>query len=498
MSYSFSDESARFAAPFICKMYFYAPERGTNEIQKKNAGHIGYIGKRQGVDLGEENKAFSQKEFDLSEEIKSWEDDFSHNEGAAGHVKYIDERPRSFGLFSWSDEKPDLKSVQRELLKHKGIVWRSVLSLTEEDAARLGFIERTKWENSLRATVPDVAAKMGIPETNLKWVAAFHKEKGHPHVHLVMWEKKPTRRRGAVHPKLLEDIKRTFAKEIYAEERMQLNQEKTAMRELIRGLGKDELGNIVQVMREMKDIEQQVDLENRFMGLGNVGVTPQLHKDNQLEIVDRIKIIANSLPDHGRIAYQYMPEKVKESVKDVSKWLLQQPAFQDSKRRYYAAVDNLTRQYSFKDNDLEKARGNAEADLEKRLSQIILRAAAELNKMNYLVLSSEITRASIDQSTSGLIENQINDLKVGGKAPILSQKEFHKLNQTLKSIELHPRREHSKSESAELNMNIAKRLWNSVWISLEKERIRSHAQGEIMRQQQMHRLEREAQKDKER
>ncbi|MCE0553156.1 relaxase MobL [Bacillus thuringiensis] len=39
---------------------------------------------------------------------------------------------------------------------------------------------------------------MGITESNLKWIAAFHEEKGHPHVHLMMWEKETKRERGAL------------------------------------------------------------------------------------------------------------------------------------------------------------------------------------------------------------------------------------------------------------------------------------------------------------
>ncbi|MGR4032793.1 conjugal transfer protein, partial [Bacillus sp. ZZQ-131] len=92
---------------------------------------------------------------------------------AAHHTKYAGERPGSHGLFTQnSNEALVLKDVQKELREHDGVVWRMILSLKEEDALNLGFTEKKKWEDLLRSTVPDAAKKMGITESNLKWIAA--------------------------------------------------------------------------------------------------------------------------------------------------------------------------------------------------------------------------------------------------------------------------------------------------------------------------------------
>lgn len=76
-------------------------------------------------------------------------------------MKYADERPGSHGLFSYSDEKPNLQEVQQELMEHKGLVWRMVLSLAEEDAKRLGYTERGKWEDTVRASISDLCGEDG-------------------------------------------------------------------------------------------------------------------------------------------------------------------------------------------------------------------------------------------------------------------------------------------------------------------------------------------------
>ncbi|MFB8378182.1 MobP3 family relaxase [Paenibacillus taichungensis] len=401
--FSFAEEHARFAAPVITKVTFYAPQKGSNINQSKNAAHIGYIGTRTGVDVGEEEKAFNPEDITLKDRVAAWAKGESVvPDTAAWHVKYADERPGSHGLFSSSDESPKLKDVQKELLEHKGIVWRTVVSLKEEDALRLGYTDRGKWEDALRATVPDAAAKMGIPETNLRWVAAFHQEPGHPHVHLVFWEKNPVRRKGVVNPKQLENINRTFAKEIFADERMLMNQEKTAARELIRNLSKDELGNVVNLMREVKDLGHEIETELRSMGSGQVGIAPRLYTNDQKEVMNQIKIIGEMIPDKGRVAYQYMPEDVKQAVQSTTRWFLKRPAFQESLNRYYGAVEGMTRQYSFKDSDIRQAKDNAAADLEKRVSQVVLRAAVESKKKVYTTVDPERAQIVIDQFSKAM------------------------------------------------------------------------------------------------
>ncbi|MGE7828548.1 MobP3 family relaxase [Paenibacillus sp. NPDC093718] len=388
---NYSEEHARFSSPVIFKMRFYVPEKGSKVTQSKNAAHIRYIGTRPGTDLGETDLR-SDRDWDNELDVE-----VPDPGTAAGHVKYADERPGSHGLFSYSDEKPDLQEVQQELMEHKGLVWRMVLSLAEEDAKRLGYTERGKWEDTVRSSISDAAAKMGITETNLKWVAAFHQEQGHPHVHIVMWEKNPIRRRGQVYPKLLEDMKKTFAKEIFAEERMILNQEKTAMRELMRSMSKEDLSNAVQVMRDVREMQKEIDLELNSMGVSKSSLAPKLFLEDRKEIADRIQQIAELLPQKGRIAYKYMPENVKQSVSDTSRWLLNSPSFNHSLSRYYSAVERMTRQYTTKEDDINKAKENAYKDLEKRISQIVLRAAAESKKNVYLRVDPDKAREVIYQ-----------------------------------------------------------------------------------------------------
>lgn len=159
-----------FKAPFYFNIKFYKAE-GDNG--KKNSAHIRYIATRPGVDLG----------YELDKDMELVPDTPEH------HIKYAHERPRSHGLFSSGDGEVDMHAIQKELAEHKGMVWRSIISLHGDDAARLEMESRESWEEVIKQQLPRAAEEMGIQETNLRWVAAFHAEVGHPHAHIVFWEK---------------------------------------------------------------------------------------------------------------------------------------------------------------------------------------------------------------------------------------------------------------------------------------------------------------------
>lgn len=361
-------------APFILKISFKQPGGDNGH---KNAAHIRYIGTRSGVVM-----ETSQKE--LIEPGSSEQ-----------YVQYIDERPNSHGLFGQdSDKIPDPTEVQNELKNHDGIVWRMVLSLREDDAIRLGYTDRADWETMLRATVIDAAGKMGIGATNVRWVAAFHQEQGHPHVHLVLWEKNAQRERGVLSKGEHKDVKRIFVNEIYGEERLLLTQEKTQVRDYLRELSKDTMGDMVKLLRELKLGEEDLELELKAIGDFDIGISPKIQNDQAKYLISKINKLSKMLPDSGRIAYKLMPNEVKAELKDISRWFLEQPHFKPSFEKYLKSVENLTRQYTFKQEDIDKAIEKATEDLVVRLSQVVLKGTVESTKVNlYKVVPDRAKKA---------------------------------------------------------------------------------------------------------
>ncbi len=83
-------------SPFFFKQSFYLP---TETNASKNAANLKYIATRPGADRGDLEPETPEAERDLQE--RSIDDEFGPvNPGtAAGHVKYMSERPGSHGLF---------------------------------------------------------------------------------------------------------------------------------------------------------------------------------------------------------------------------------------------------------------------------------------------------------------------------------------------------------------------------------------------------------------
>lgn len=353
-------------SPFILKASFYKP---TKTNASKNSAHLSYIGTRPGVSLEE-------KENKISELL-------DENESSI-HVQYASERPGSHGLFSQNEfEKVSLTDTQQELKNHDGIVWRMILSLKEEDANEIGFTNREKWEDMLRVSVPNAAREMGIKESNLRWVAAFHEEKGHPHVHLMLWEKEATRKKGALNKVEFKKLKNVFVKEIYQEERMNLSVQKTEERNFIRELSKDIAMDTVQLRKHLGEAYSYLDDE---LLINQSKIPPKMHQHDLKDFYNQLARLSGILPNKGRIAYSYMPETVKREAVKLADWLINRPQFKESLDSYKQAVEKLAKFHLKDPEKISQSVERAITDLKVRVSQVVLKGALEFKRKDYLIL----------------------------------------------------------------------------------------------------------------
>jgi len=140
-------------------------------LNPKRAGrYMNYIATRDGVELLDEN----------ADSI---------------YMRYIATRPRAerhgeHGLFG-AEDTVDLEKTMDELKEHEGNVWTIIYSLRREDAARLGYDNAASWRALLRSKQADFAEAMQIPPSQLRWYAAFHDERDHPHIHMMLWSDDP-------------------------------------------------------------------------------------------------------------------------------------------------------------------------------------------------------------------------------------------------------------------------------------------------------------------
>lgn len=287
----------------------------------------------------------------------------------AGHVRYIaTHRPERDAagrpLFGPDPQNPPLtRATQQEVESHSGPVWRMVLSLREDDAIRWRYTGRQDWEALVRDALPRMAREMGLDPSGIRWVAAFHREPGHPHAHVMLWEVPPRRMTGRLRPPELAAARRAWARAVLAPVRAPLEARKTALRDAIRAAGARSIAEALAVARGLR------------------GRDPMLR-----ELALRIDALARRMPGHGRAALAYLPPDVRDEARRIGDWLLGQPPFAAQVGDYRRVAEEIARLYSPGDpvrtaQMVAQAGDRAAADLRDRVAQAVVRAAAQRNAM---------------------------------------------------------------------------------------------------------------------
>lgn len=199
-------------AKLITKFRYLKPSR-----KRKAGGYATYIATREGVEK-------------LPQEQKTYAD-------------YIATRPRSQGLFSDEGVEINLRQLSRELNSYQGNLWTVILSLSREDAERLDFDTAARWRDFLRSERSEIAEQFHIPQGNLRWYAAFHNEKHHPHVHLMIWSE--DEKEGYLSEKGVEKLRSSFAKSIFAQDWCNIYDRYTEARNALRQESRERMREIV-------------------------------------------------------------------------------------------------------------------------------------------------------------------------------------------------------------------------------------------------------------
>lgn len=350
----------------ICKISHYLPG---DKARSCNRRHIWYIANKPEADRGDEQSLY------VGDEKYRVEPDT-----AAGHVKYAAERPGSSGLFGPDAESPpDWREVARELAHHDLPTWRMIISLREDDAVKLDLTERRDWETAVRRAMEGVVRSMHLDLGRARWVAAYHATQGHPHVHIVVWESphRAARRRGLLEPGERKGVWRAFARELLREERNRRVAEKAAIRDLVRDLAKGDVTRAAELVREVRG---RARLEVQALMGGTPGIPPVLREHQLEELAEKLAALAAAMPGRGRAALAYMPEPVKAQARETADWLLRQPGFARSASRYTELARELASHYAKKPEILDQAAAKAYEDLRDRVAQVVVRAAAALNR----------------------------------------------------------------------------------------------------------------------
>ena len=202
-------------AKLITKFRYLKPSR-----KRKAGGYATYIATREGVEK-------------LPQEQKTYAD-------------YIATRPRSQGLFTDAGKEINLRQLSKELNQYQGNLWTVIISLSREDAERLGFDTATRWRDFLRSERSEIAEQFHIPQGNLRWYAAFHNEKHHPHVHLMVWSE--DEKEGYLSEKGIEKLRSSFAKSIFAQDWCNIYDSYTNARNTLRQESRERMREIIRAI----------------------------------------------------------------------------------------------------------------------------------------------------------------------------------------------------------------------------------------------------------
>ena len=234
-----------------------------------------------------------------------------------GYLEYMAQRPRSHGLFS-ADGPADLEKTMEEINGHTGPVWTFVYSLKREDAHRLGYENSESWRKLLLAHQTELAQAMKISPNNFRWRAAFHDEKHHPHIHMMVWSTEP--KQGFLTEKGIENMRSQLSNEIFRDELLSLYQKKDLSYSQVRDAATEAMGRLI---REME--------------------TGLCHSP---AIAERMETLAGMLENHrGKKVYGYLKKPVKAQVDAIVDELDKVPEVAECYEQWNRLRDELERYY---------------------------------------------------------------------------------------------------------------------------------------------------------
>ena len=110
-------------------------------------------------------------------------------------ASYAANRKGSAGAFTLDKtklDKSDLRKIMKKLRTTHSTVWTGVLSFTPQLAKQF-CNSKEQAQTIIKENLPKLFEKSNLDFENIDVFGAYHVNTQHPHIHLVFWEKQPTR-----------------------------------------------------------------------------------------------------------------------------------------------------------------------------------------------------------------------------------------------------------------------------------------------------------------
>lgn len=296
-----------------------------------------------------------QNQGTASDFISRFMEDYAYEiSGRKAYADYIATRPRaerfgSHGLFTDDGVQVQLSKVTEELDKHKENIWTAIISIRREDAQRLGFNTGARWRDMLRTQTEALAKNLKIPMENLRCYAAFHNESHHPHVHLIAYS--TVENEGYLTQKGVENLRSSFAKDIFQQDLMSVYEKQTEHRNNLRAEAKDIVEDLVENIN--CEIYVSASIQHKL-----------------LELADRLS------KTKGKKVYGYLKPAVKSLVNSIVEELASDDRIKKLYDLWYEQKENTIRTYTDKVPDRIPLAQNKEF---KSIKNAVIKEALKLN-----------------------------------------------------------------------------------------------------------------------
>ena len=173
-------------------------------------------------------------------------------------------------------------------------VFKTVISLKEEDALQHGFMNKKAWKDLLEERILEISKGFKIPLNDMEWVASFHAKKEKPHCHLVVWNKNQdlsVKRKPYI---FFNKIKAAIAKGVFKEELEVMYNIKDVSKEQIGKLSKEEFEKYKEDLRKLyqnKDLLLRAVETEKTQSFVNINL-------EKMKVNDIIYIVNNSDPEN--------------------------------------------------------------------------------------------------------------------------------------------------------------------------------------------------------
>lgn len=330
------------------------------------------------------------------------------------HIGYIATRPGAsknegmrhglFGKLSCSDEITEFETWQevgrlvRELSYRKITMYRSIISFSPETAAELALNDHQAWEEYVEQHILTLARRNGITDKNLQWAAAHHNERGHPHVHVVFWDKNQQLEKNFVPPKVADGIRIQLIKDTFPEKIQAFLEAKDMAKATLYGIT-DEA--VVEFNKFIKDLnpEEYRRLREQLRNIEDeeVGIQPPagiMGKSELAALLPRLFALKEKLPKTGRLYYKLLPEDVKAELDAFVAALKGQNAYIGRLVDDYAdSKCRLVMLYSSNPDDMDEYRKKAVAEADKLIANKILKVLKTMMNKEHELTSFEYSES---------------------------------------------------------------------------------------------------------